>query len=99
MATDDKSWAIFDSRQGILRTIGHVSFGYQRHAHSHFGPIDGHIAICAWARFIANKARKTADVLQGAHIFWVDDHPEEIPFIAKVGGSNLTIRRIAASLK
>lgn len=63
LATDDKSWAIFDSRQGILRTIGHVSFGYQGHAHSHFGLIDGHIAICAWARFIANKARKTAEGL------------------------------------
>jgi DNA polymerase, archaea type len=63
MATDDKNWAIFDSRQGILRTIGHVSFGYQGHAHSHFGLIDGHIAICAWARFIANKARKTAEGL------------------------------------
>jgi DNA polymerase, archaea type len=61
---DDKSWAIFDSRQGILRTIGHVSFGYQGHAHSHFGLIDGHIAICAWARFIANKARKTAEELE-----------------------------------
>jgi DNA polymerase elongation subunit (family B) len=46
-----------------LRTIGHVSFGYQGHAHSHFGLIDGHIAICAWARFIANKARKTAETL------------------------------------
>jgi DNA polymerase, archaea type len=64
LATDDKSWAIFDSRQGILRTIGHVSFGYQGHAHSHFGLIDGHIAICAWARFIANKARKTAEELE-----------------------------------
>jgi DNA polymerase-2 len=64
LATDDKSWAIFDSRQGILRTIGHVSFGYQGHAHSHFGLIDGHIAICAWARFIANKARKIAEDLQ-----------------------------------
>ncbi|HET6779869.1 MAG TPA: DNA polymerase domain-containing protein, partial [Nitrososphaera sp.] len=63
LATDDKSWAIFDSRQGVLRTIGHVSFGYQGHAHSHFGLIDGHIAICAWARFIANKARKTAEGL------------------------------------
>jgi DNA polymerase elongation subunit (family B) len=63
MATDDKSWAIFDSRQGVLRTIGHVSFGYQGHAHSHFGLIDGHIAICAWARFIANEARKTAEGL------------------------------------
>ncbi len=63
LATDDKSWAIFDSRQGILRTIGHVSFGYQGHAHSHFGLIDAHIAICAWARFIANKARKTAEEL------------------------------------
>jgi DNA polymerase elongation subunit (family B) len=63
LATDDKSWAIFDSRQGILRTIGHVSFGYQGHAHSHFGLIDGHIAICAWARFIANNARKTAETL------------------------------------
>lgn len=63
LATNDKSWAIFDSRQGILRTIGHVSFGYQGHAHSHFGLIDGHIAICAWARFIANKARKTAEEL------------------------------------
>jgi DNA polymerase I len=64
LTTDDKSWAIFDSRQGILRTIGHVSFGYQGHAHSHFGLIDGHIAICAWARFIANKARKTAEDLE-----------------------------------
>jgi DNA polymerase elongation subunit (family B) len=64
LATDDKSWAIFDSRQGILRTIGHVSFGYQGHAHSHFGLIDGHIAICAWARFIANKARKTSEDLE-----------------------------------
>jgi DNA polymerase-2 len=64
LATDDKSWAIFDSRQGILRTTGHVSFGYQGHAHSHFGLIDGHIAICAWARFIANKARKTAEGLE-----------------------------------
>jgi DNA polymerase elongation subunit (family B) len=64
LATDDKSWAIFDSRQGILRTIGHVSFGYQGHAHSHFGLIDGHIAICAWARFIANKSRKTAEELE-----------------------------------
>ncbi len=64
LATDDKSWAIFDSRQSILRTIGHVSFGYQGHAHSHFGLIDGHIAICAWARFIANKARKTAEDLE-----------------------------------
>jgi DNA polymerase-2 len=61
LATDDKSWAIFDSRQGILRTIGHVSFGYQGHAHSHFGLIDGHISICAWARHIANKARRTAE--------------------------------------
>jgi DNA polymerase, archaea type len=64
LATDDKSWAIFDSRQGMLRTIGHVSFGYQGHAHSHFGLIDGHIAICAWARFIANKARKIAENLE-----------------------------------
>jgi DNA polymerase-2 len=64
LATDDKSWAIFDLRQGILRTIGHVSFGYQGHAHSHFGLIDGHIAICAWARFIANNARKTAEDLE-----------------------------------
>ncbi|MDQ3847624.1 MAG: hypothetical protein M3261_01560, partial [Thermoproteota archaeon] len=64
LATDDKSWAIIDSRQSILRTIGHVSFGYQGHAHSHFGLIDGHIAICAWARFIANKARKTAEDLE-----------------------------------
>ncbi len=64
LATDDKSWAIFDSRQGILRAIGHVSFGYQGHAHSHFGLIDGHIAICAWARFIANKARKIAEDLE-----------------------------------
>jgi DNA polymerase, archaea type len=63
LATDDKSWGIFESRQGILRTIGHVSFGYQGHAHSHFGLIDGHIAICAWARHIANKARKTAEGL------------------------------------
>jgi len=61
LATDDKSWAVFDSRQGILRTIGHVSFGYQGHAHSHFGLIDGHIAICAWARHIANKARRAAE--------------------------------------
>lgn len=64
LATVDKSWAIFDSRQGILRTIGHVSFGYQGHAHSHFGLIDGHIAICAWARFIANRARKAAEELE-----------------------------------
>lgn len=64
LATDDKSWAIFDSRQGILRTIGHVSFGYPGHAHSHFGLIDGHIAICAWARFIANKARRIAEDLE-----------------------------------
>jgi DNA polymerase-2 len=64
LATDDKSWAIFDSRQVILRTIGHVSFGYQGHAHSHFGLIDGHIAICAWARFIANRARKAAEKLE-----------------------------------
>ncbi len=64
LATDDKSWAIFDSRQSILRTIGHVSFGYQGHAHSHFGLIDSHIAICAWARFIANEARKTAEGLE-----------------------------------
>jgi DNA polymerase, archaea type len=64
LATDDKSWTIFDSRQGILRTIGHVSFGYQGHAHSHFGLIDGHIAICAWARFIANKARRIAEDLE-----------------------------------
>ena len=63
LATDDKSWATFDSRQGILRVIGHVSFGYQGHAHSHFGILDGHIAICAWARFIANRARKTAEGL------------------------------------
>jgi DNA polymerase I len=61
MVTDDKSWAIFDSRQGILRTMGHVSIRYQGHAHSHFGLIDGHIAICAWASFIANKTRKTAE--------------------------------------
>ncbi|TLY05036.1 MAG: hypothetical protein E6K92_02190 [Thaumarchaeota archaeon] len=61
LATDDKSWAIVDSRRGILRVIGHVSFGYQGHAHSHFGILDGHIAICAWARFIANKARKAAE--------------------------------------
>ena len=52
---------LFDSRQGILRTIGHVSFGYQGHAHSHFGLIDGHIEICSWARFIANNACKTAE--------------------------------------
>jgi len=63
LATDDKSWAVFDSRQGILRVIGHVSFGYQGHAHAHFGILDGHIAICAWARHIANKARKTAEGL------------------------------------
>jgi DNA polymerase-2 len=63
LATDDKSWAIFDARQGILRVIGHVSFGYQGHAHSHFGILDGHIAICAWARYIADKARKTAEAL------------------------------------
>lgn len=63
LATDDKSWATFDSRQGILRVIGHVSFGYQGHAHSHFGILDGHIAICAWARFIANRARRTAEGL------------------------------------
>jgi DNA polymerase-2 len=58
-----KTGAILESRQGILRVIGHVSFGYQGHAHSHFGILDGHIAICAWARFIANKARRTAESL------------------------------------
>lgn len=63
LATDDKSWAIFESRQGILRVIGHVSFGYQGHAHSHFGILDGHIAICAWARHVASKARRTAEAL------------------------------------
>ncbi len=63
LATDDKTWAIFDARQHMLRVIGHVSFGYQGHAHSHFGILDGHIAICAWARSIANKARKTAEGL------------------------------------
>ena len=63
MATDDKSRGIFEARQGMLRVIGHVSFGYQGHAHAHFGILDGHIAICAWARFIANKARKTAEGL------------------------------------
>jgi DNA polymerase elongation subunit (family B) len=63
MATDDKSWAIFDSRQGILRTMRHVSFGYQGHAHSHFRLIDGYIAICSWTRLIANKAPKTAEEL------------------------------------
>jgi DNA polymerase-2 len=47
----------------MLRVIGHVSFGYQGHAHSHFGLIDVHCAICAWARYIANKARKTAEGL------------------------------------
>ena len=40
LATDDKSWSILDSRQGMLRVIGHVSFGYQGHAHSHFGILD-----------------------------------------------------------
>jgi DNA polymerase, archaea type len=63
LATDDKTWAIFESRQGMLRVIGHVSFGYQGHAHSHFGILDGHIAICAWARHIARKARRTAELL------------------------------------
>jgi len=61
LATDDKTWALFEARQGMLRVIGHVSFGYQGHAHSHFGLIDVHCAICAWARYIANKARKTAE--------------------------------------
>jgi DNA polymerase-2 len=63
VATDDKSWAIFESRQGILRVIGHVSFGYQGHAHSHFGILDGHIAICAWARHVAKQARRAAEAL------------------------------------
>lgn len=63
LATDDKTWALFDARQAILRVIGHVSFGYQGHAHSHFGLIDVHCAICAWARYIALKARKTAEWL------------------------------------
>jgi DNA polymerase-2 len=63
LATDDKTWAIFDSRQGMLRVIGHVSFGYQGHAHSHFGILDGHIAICACARCVAMKARRVAEAL------------------------------------
>jgi DNA polymerase-2 len=64
LATDDKTWALFEARQGMLRVIGHVSFGYQGHAHSHFGLIDVHCAICAWARYIANKARKTAEAMR-----------------------------------
>jgi DNA polymerase elongation subunit (family B) len=64
LATDDKkTWALFDARQGMLRVIGHISFGYQGHAHSHFGLIDVHCAICAWARHIANRARRTAEGL------------------------------------
>jgi DNA polymerase elongation subunit (family B) len=62
LATDDnKTWALFEARQGMLRVIGHVSFGYQGHAHSHFGLIDVHAAVCAWVRYIANRARKTAE--------------------------------------
>src|SRR5438093_4012207 len=63
MTTEDKSREIFEARRVLFRSIGHVSFGYQGHAHAHFGILDGHIAICAWARFIANKARKTAEGL------------------------------------
>jgi DNA polymerase I len=63
LATDDKTWTLFEARQAILRVIGHVSFGYQGHAHSHFGLIDVHCAICAWARYLALIARKTAESL------------------------------------
>jgi DNA polymerase, archaea type len=61
MATDDKIWTIYNSRQDSLKWIGVVSFGYLGHSNSKFGRIDAHIAVCAFARSILKKACRVVD--------------------------------------
>jgi len=61
MATDDKHWQLYDARQDSLKWIGVVSFGYLGHSNSKFGRIDGHIAVCAIARWILKKACRIAE--------------------------------------
>lgn len=52
---------IYDVRQGALKWIGVVSFGYLGHANSKFGLIDSHIVVCAIDREVLVKARNTAE--------------------------------------
>jgi len=51
----------YETRQGALKWIGVVSFGYLGHANSKFGLIDSHIVVCAIDREVLLLARNVAE--------------------------------------
>ncbi len=61
LISDGVRHEIYDVRQGALKWIGVVSFGYLGHANSKFGLIDSHIVVCAIDREVLIKARNVIE--------------------------------------
>ena len=71
--TDGLRHEIYDSRQGALKWIGVVSFGYLGHANSKFGLIDSHIVVCAIDREVLIRARNLVEELGFSNLHGIVD--------------------------
>jgi DNA polymerase-2 len=71
--TDGLRSEIYDSRQGALKWIGVVSFGYLGHANSKFGLIDSHIVVCAIDREILVTARNLVEEMGFSNLHGIVD--------------------------
>jgi DNA polymerase, archaea type len=68
-----KSSEVYDSRQGTLKWIGVVSFGYLGHANSKFGLIDSHIVVCAIDRAVLVTARNIVEEMGFSNLHGIVD--------------------------
>jgi len=59
--SDTKLREVYDRRQAALKWITVCSFGYLGYRNARFGKIDAHIATCAFAREILQKATHLAE--------------------------------------
>ena len=57
---DSPEREMYDKRQAALKWILVCSFGYLGFKNARFGKIDAHIATCAFARTVLNKAKEIA---------------------------------------
>jgi DNA polymerase, archaea type len=64
---------VYDSRQGALKWIGVVSFGYLGHANSKFGLIDSHIVVCSIDREVLVRARNIVEEMGFSNLHGIVD--------------------------
>jgi DNA polymerase elongation subunit (family B) len=73
ITTDGLRSEVYDLRQGALKWIGVVSFGYLGHANSKFGLIDSHIVVCAIDREVLVSARNLAEEMGFSNLHGIVD--------------------------